>query len=233
MVDWPHKLGLALFAIAIGACSTSYPNRPEADFRWKDVAKTDIDRVAEIHLQESFVHLKTLMEKLYRRNPKEWKKNGEPAAENVVARVFDRHDFAFRELDGQRGTDAIVLAFKEDYTGDRVAAYIVGLATMILSAYGDKTEFFALDDLDPQKLYNSARNVEIAVWRLSNARNSHNELYLVSNELDGPVKNLSFEREFGKIIAELDTMARIISTQNNRTIVRVIQNVATAVFLPI
>ncbi|MGH8719636.1 MAG: hypothetical protein ACREV0_11955 [Burkholderiales bacterium] len=227
------KLGLALLAVALASCSANYPNRPPSDFRLRDVAKTDIDRVTEIHLQETLLHLKTLMEKLYRRNPLEWKKNGDEAAEKVIARVFDRRDFAFKGLEGRRGADAIVLAFKEDYSGDRVAAYIVGLTTMILSAYGDKTEFFMLDDVDPQKLYNSARNVEIAVWRLSNARNSKNELYLLSNEPEGPVRNLSFEREFGKIIAELDTMARVISTQNNRSVVRVIQNVATAVFLPI
>lgn len=227
------KLALALVSIAIAACSAVYPNRPAAEFRWKDVAKTDIDRVTEIHLQETLFHLKTLMEKLYRRNPGEWRKNGTNNFESVVTRVFDRRDFAFSDLQGRRGADAVVLAFTEDWAGDRVAAYIVGLTTMILSAYGDRTEFFMLDELDPQKLYNSARNVEIAVWKLSTSRDSQNQLYLLSNDSDGAVRNLSFEREFGKIIAELDTMARIVSTQNNRSIVRVIQNVATAVFLPI
>ncbi|MGH8727110.1 MAG: hypothetical protein ACREV9_02880 [Burkholderiales bacterium] len=227
------KLALALVSMAIAACSAAYPNRPPSEFSWKDVAKTDIDRVTEIHLQETLFHLKTLMEKLYRRNPGEWRKNGTSNFDSVVARVFDRRDFAFSYLQGRRGVDAVVLAFREDYPGDRVAAYIVGLMTMILSAYGDRTEFFMLDELDPQRLYNSARNVEIAVWKLSNSRDSRNQLYLLSNESDSAVRNLSFEREFGKIIAELDTMARIISTQNNRSIVRVIQNVATAVFLPI
>lgn len=224
---------LALIAAAIAACSTSFPNRPASDFRLRDVAKTDIDRVAEIHLQETLLHLKTLMEKLYRRNPQEWRKNGGKTMEAAVARVFEERNFALAGLEGRRGTEAIMAAFNDDYAGDRVGAFIAGLTAMILSAYGDRTEFFVLDEIDPQKLYNSARNVEIAVWKLSNARNSVNELYLVSNESDGVVRNLSFEREFGKIIAELDAMARIISTQNNRTIVRVLQNMATAVFLPI
>ena len=228
-----RSLWLALFATAVAACSAGYPSRPTSDFRLRDMAKTDIDRVAEIHLQETLLHLKTVMEKLYRRNPQEWKKNGAKTMEAAVSRVFAERNFTLPGLEGRYGVEAIAAAFKEDYAGDRVAAYIVGLTTMILSAYGDRTEFFVLDDIDPQKLHNSARNVEIAVWKLSNARSPNNELYLLSNEAEAAARNLSFEREFGKIIAELDTMARIVSTQNNRSIVRVIQNVATAMFLPI
>jgi hypothetical protein len=227
-----RQLSLALAAL-LAACSTSYPNRPASSFHLRDVAKTDIDRVAEIHLEETLIHLRTLMEKLYRRNPTEWKKNAEPSMERIVARVFEQRDFTFSGLEKNRGVEAVSLAFKEGYHGDRVAALVVGLTTMILSAYGDRTEFFVLDDIDPQRLYNSARNVEIAAWKLATTRNSKGELLILSNEIESGVRNLSFEREFGKIIAELDAMARIISTQNNRSIVRVIQNVATAVFLPI
>jgi hypothetical protein len=44
---------------------------------------------------------------------------------------------------------------------------------------------------------------------------------------------LSFEREFGKLIAQQDTLARIIAEKSNRTIVRAVQSVASVVFLPI
>lgn len=138
------------------------------------------------------------MQKLYRRNRGEWRKNGDAEMNAAIACIFDQRQWNLRELQGRRGADAIVLAFKEDFAGDRVAAYIAGMATMILSAYGDKTEFFALDGLDPQKLYNSARNVEIAVWRLSNARNSRDELYLLSNEADGAVKICRSSGSLGK-----------------------------------
>ena len=60
-----------------------------------------------------------------------------------------------------------------------------GLGSMIQAAFNDKTELFLLDDLDPQRLYNAARNVEIAVWKLSNARDPRGELYLLSNEAAG------------------------------------------------
>jgi hypothetical protein len=75
--------------------------------------------------------------------------------------------------------------------------------------------------------------VEIAVWKLSNARDAQGNLVLLSNEGGVPVPNLSFEREFGKIIASLDVLSKIVADKNNRTIVKVIQNLATAMFLPI
>ena len=87
----------------------------------------------------------------------------------------------------------------EDYSGDRVLAYVAGVASMIQTAFQDKTEFFVLDELYPQNIYNAARNVEIAVWKLSNARNAKGSLFLLSNEGAGPVVNLSFEREVGNM----------------------------------
>jgi hypothetical protein len=226
---------LALSLISCGAPARKKDGtRIAAGFSVSSLGKTDIDMVAEAHFQQTFAHLRTLMEKLYRRNPREWRKTGQPSGDAVVTLVFDtRHDWNFKELNYLKGADAIHLAFREDYQGDRVLAYIVGLATMTLAAYNDKSEFFVFDELEPQKLYNSARNFEIAAWKLSNARDPRGELYLLSNETEGPVKNLSFEREFGKIIAQQDMLARIIAEKTNRGVVRVIQSMATAVFLPI
>lgn len=229
---------IVLLALSLVSCGTPARKkdgtRIASGFSVSSLGKTDIDMVAEAHFQQTFGYLRTLMEKLYRRNPREWRKTGQPSGDAVVALVFDtRHDWRFKELGYQKGADAIHLAFREDYQGDRVLAYIVGLATMTLAAYSDKSEFFVMDELEPQKLYNSARNIEIAAWKLSNARDPRGELYLLSNETEGPVKNLSFEREFGKIIAHQDMLARIIAEKTNRGVVRVIQSMATAVFLPI
>ena len=93
--------------------------------------------------------------------------------------------------------------------------------------------FYLTDTLDPQKLYNSARNIEIAAWKLANAHNPRGEPLLLSNDTAGDVRNLSFEREFGKMIAYQDVMAQIAAQRTNRMIRRVVQSLATAVFLPI
>jgi hypothetical protein len=206
----------------------------DGGFDPSQLAKTDIERVIEAHQREIFINLKHLTEKLYRRNPREWRKSGQSSLETAVARIFDgEHEWKFAELDGKRDTEAIHLAFRSDYQGDRVLAFVAGLASMIQIAFHDKTEFFMLDDLDPQALNNAARNVEIAVWKLSNARNAQEELFLMSNEGAGSAPNLSFEREFGKIIGSLDVLSKIVADKTNRTVVKIIQNLATAVFLPI
>jgi hypothetical protein len=107
------------------------------------------------------------------------------------------------------------------------------LTAMILASYNHKTSFFLVDELSAQKLYNSARNIEAAVWKLSTARHPGGEKTLVSNSIEGDLQNLSFEREFGKLIAIQDLMALLIEDKSNRAISRVLQNVASFVFLPI
>ncbi len=218
------------------ACASqrTSPAKPESGFRASQLAKTDLDRVTEAHQQEIFASLRALAEKLYRRNPRELRKSGQAGVEAGVARIFERHHgWQFEDINYLRGTQAIHLAFREDYQGDRVLAYIVGLASMMQSAFNDKTEFFIIDDVDPQGLHNAARNVEIAVWKLSNARNTQGELFLFSNEGAGPLPNLSFEREFGKIIASLDVLSKVLAGRYGRIVVKIVQSLATAVFLPI
>ena len=210
------------------------PRKPVSGFDPNQIAKSDIDRVAEAHQREVFASLKLLAEKLYRRNPREWRKGGQPSLEAAVARIFEsNHGWKFAELENKRGTDAIHLAFREDFAGDRVLAFVAGLGGMVQTAFNDKTELFLIDDLDPQALFNAARNVEIAVWKLSNATAPSGELWLLSNEGAGPVRNLSFEREFGKVIGNLDLLSKIIADKTNRIVAKVFQNVATAIFLPV
>ncbi|HVN35216.1 MAG TPA: hypothetical protein VMU96_08175 [Casimicrobiaceae bacterium] len=206
----------------------------ERDFRAADLAKSDVDLVAEVNAHESLASARLLMEKLYRRNPRELRKGSWGTMDAALARAFDpRASFRFAELDNVRGSDAIVLALKPDYAGDRVFAFGVGLASMVLLSYNGKTEFYLTDALDAQKLYNCARNIEIAAWKLANARDANGEPLILSNEIAGDVRNLSFEREFGKMIGYQDVMAQIAAQRTNRTIRRVVQSLATAVFLPI
>jgi hypothetical protein len=210
------------------------PPPEEAPFKANDLLKTDIDSVAEVHLRESIGSAKLLMEKLYRRNPRELRKSNVATPEAGVARAFDpQAGWHFAELDDRRGIDALQIAFRADFTGDRVFAFGVGLGSMISQAYNDKTQFYMTDSLDAQRLYNCARNIEIAAWKLANARGPTGELLLLSNEMSGREPNLSFEREMGKLIAYQDTLAIVMAQRTNRIIRRATQSVATAVFLPL
>jgi hypothetical protein len=207
-----------------------------ATFDPKQIGKTDVDRVADLHRREIFASLRVLAEKLYRRNPREWKKGGHAGIEAALDRLLDpRTGWRLPETAGRHGTDAILLALREDFQGDRVAAFIAGMGGMLNVAFDEKTEFFMIDELDPQKLYNSARNLEIAAWKLATARDASGTLLLLSNEmaLAPQPANLSFEREFGKMIGNLDLLSSLIANKGHRTIARMAQSVATAVFLPV
>jgi len=207
-----------------------------ASFDPKQIGKTDVDRVADLHRREIFASVRLLAEKLYRRNPREWKKGGHASIEAALDRLLDpRLGWRLPESAGRRDTDAMLLALREDFAGDRVAVFIAGMGAMLNAAFEEKTEFFMIDELDPQKLYNSARNLEIAAWKLANARDAAGLPLLLSNETGQAAQpaNLSFEREFGKMIGNLDLLSALIADKGHRTIARVAQSLATAVFLPV
>ncbi len=197
------------------------------------LAKSDVDRMADIEISENTQSLRLLMLKLYKRNPHELKKSTSGTAVEMVDWVFkgDQH-WKFDSINYLQDVAAIQLAFKPDYEGDRVLPFIVGLQTMLLKAHENKSEFFITDRLDPQKIYNISRNVEIAAWKIYNSRNEKGTLYLLSNEINENERNLSFEREFGKIIGRTDDYALLLAQKTQRSISKVTQSLATAVFLP-
>ena len=235
-----HAGGVALVllcaGILLGGCSvpgTGPAARASGGFDLRQLAKTDINRVAETHQQHVFASLRRLADKLYKRNPAEWRKGGSASAEAAVSRIFDqKHRWRFASLGYRRDLEAMHVALHPDFRGDRVQALIVGLASMVQSALGDREVFYMLDDLEPQHLYNAARNVEIAAWKLATARDGQGQLLLLSNEL-GESSNLSFEREFGRIVGLLDVLSDVVEEETERTVTRVVQNLTTAVFLPV
>jgi hypothetical protein len=198
------------------------------------LGKTDFDRMADHEIRENIQSLRSLMIKLYKRNPSELKKSTSEDAEKMVNWVFNgNHNWNFEAINNIQGNDAIYLVFNEDYKGDRVLPFIVGIYTMLIKAHGGKKEFYLFDSIDPQLLYNASRNVEIAAWKLSNTKDASGRLFLVANEINEKENNLSFEREFGKIIGRTDFIAFTLSEKMERSITRVIQNLATGILIPI
>ena len=196
------------------------------------LAKSDIDRVIDANRAEVVAGLRRLAEKLYRRNPKEWRKSGQPSPEAAVNRLFSGA-VSFPELEGRREGAAALYAFSPNYQGDRVLALMAGLLGMVYAAFEHTSDFYVLDDLNEQKLYNCARNIEIAVWKMSSSKTAGGEPLLLSNELDPNNPNLSFEREFGRVVGLLDFLSKVVADKNGRTVSRITQNLATAIFLPV
>lgn len=235
-----RRIVLALLAVALAGCTAS-GSAPKAGrlpgYAPQHLLKNDLNRVAESHQQQIFASLRRLAVKLYKRNPREWRKSGADSLETAVARIFDEpHHWRLETLGYRRDLDALRVALHPEFRGDRVQAYVVGLGSMVQTAFGDREEFYVLDALAAQPLYNAARNVEIAAWKLASARDERGELLLLSNQagdVTGPGANLSFEREFGRVIGLLDALADVVEEQTERTVTRVVQNLATAVFLPV
>lgn len=224
-----------LLAFSLTACVTKMDKagRSDTTVNLKYLAKSEVDRMADTNRSELIDGLMLIAEKLYKRNPKEWKKAGVDSREAALARLKNRYYRSLPELGGLREGPAAALAFSENYSGDRVAALMLGLLTMVDAAFEYKETFYMLDSLNEQKLFNCARNMEVAVWKLAGDRNAAGQLFLLSNELDPANRNLSFEREFGRQMGLLDFMAKVVADRNGRTLSRLTQGVASTIFLPV
>lgn len=205
-------------------------------FEVKNLAKSDIDMVTDVNIKEWNRLAKELTIKLYKRNPKQLRKISGMTLEKRLAQLFPekRSALGFAELDNKNGVDAAPLAFSEEFQGDRVFALMVGITGMLNASYSGKQEFFLLDELDHQKLYNSARNLESIAWHLNNRKDAQGQPFLLSNGISPEgITNYSYERILSKLIGMQDIMALVISDNSNRTINRVVHGVASMTFLPI
>ncbi len=205
----------------------------------RNLGKSDVDFVMDVHAKQQKEMLMELTRKLYVRNPWQLKKNSGMTVDARMAQIFGTYNtieipsLVFPELGGVTGIEAILLSFDEEFKGDRVFAAMVGLTEMLRRSYNHQQEFFILDSLDEQALYNSARNIEIFVWRLYQRRDSKGHLFLLTNHIDELGYDISFDRLFAKMVMVQDMMALIVADKTNRGITKVVQGVAQLAFLPV
>ncbi|MGM0642942.1 MAG: hypothetical protein ACQETC_04135, partial [Thermodesulfobacteriota bacterium] len=218
-----------VFALLTLPSCTFSPNR----FKLENIGKSDVNQIAEIHLQRASDLIEKLSIKMYKRNPDELSKTENRTIEESVEKIIAcPSPGGYRELNYNKGTDAILLGLSKNFQGDRVFAVMYGLYSMLLKSYENKCEFFFTDHLDQQKLYNSARNIEILVWRLKTRVDANGAPLLLTNCTTGPVINISYERLFGKLISLQDTLAVIVSERTSRTIKKVVHFTGMS-FLPV
>lgn len=205
-------------------------------FDIKNLAKSDMGLITDIHIAEIRDLSEALIVKLYKRNPRELKKVPSMTIEKRVAQLMtaERPDNGFRELGGMDGIALLPLAFSSEFEGDRVFALMAGVTGMISASYNHQLEFFLLDDIDQQKLYNSARNLEKIAWLLNNQKDEHGQLLLLSNGMGkNGVPNYSYERLLGQMIIIQDMMAIMVADSTNRNINQVVHSMASMTFFPI
>lgn len=217
-------LSILLLAFCLQGC---------AGYQLKNIAKFDIDFVADEFISTTRATVAELVVKLYKRNPAQLRKVPGMTIEARLAQLRDnRYQLDFVELDGNQGIAAMNLAFDPGFHGDRVFALAVGLGGMLREAYNYKPEVFMPDRLDAEVLMASARNVEVLVWKLKHARRPDGQHYLITHEYQGVVDNLSFERMFGELIVLQEMMARIVDDSPHRTVTSAVHAMST-VFIPL
>jgi hypothetical protein len=223
-----------------GCAATPAPKGvvPAAPASAAEMGQSDVNRMATLGMRANLDSLLSLADKLYRRNPREWRKGGaasrDEALERLRVAVDQRQPWS--SLQGRRDVAALALALSPEFVGDRVAAFVAATADMLIVAHGGKTEFYLIDGLDAQSLYNAARNVEIAVWMLAQRRDAGGVPLLLADEIGPQARNLSFEREFGKIVARLDLLAAVSAEKYRRAVVSYVQNLLGGTllqFLPV
>lgn len=225
--------GLVLCGLA--ACSSAPTNHGEVkgeNFHSLELLQSDSNRMATLAMKENLESLFLIMDKLYRRNPAEWKKTAssrEAAMTYVRIAVMERQPW--HELQDKRDVAALSLALQPEFAGDRVAAFVHAAADMLITAHGGRTSFTLIDGLDPQHVFNAARNLEIANWILNARKAPGGKPLLLSNQIAEEGRNLSFEREMGKIIGRLDLVADYTTERYRRSVIGYAQGLLAGPFM--
>ena len=129
-----------------GGCTSTPATRgkvPERDMQAQEWGQSDVNRMATLSMRANLQSLYVLMDKLYRRNPQEWRKGGfdnREAAMKAVREAIENQQ-PWPELLDQRDIAGMSMALAPEFAGDRVAAFTWATADMLITAYGGRTTF--------------------------------------------------------------------------------------------
>ena len=209
--------------IAFGGCSNL-----SLQSTVKNVAKNDIDRVADTSIKTlDDLLLETTLE-LYRLNPDELKKFSGMDLQSRTTQIVEYHTaVAYKELDYKQSVEAIRLALNPSYRGDRVFALMIGISSMLAISYNNQKEFFVTDQLDPQKLYDTSINLDLLHQTLM--KQDKDEPLFITDDEEQPRKIYIL---LNKMSAIQELIANVVANNEGRIINRALHGIAT-VFLPI
>nr|NLU60387.1 hypothetical protein [Pseudomonas sp. BIGb0427] len=223
---------------SLSACSQQQGRDIVSQFsqgRPQELLQTSVDRMATLSMRDNLRSLYLLMNKLYQRNPNQWRQSGyvdASTAERQIRQAIEQRQ-PLAQLGERRDLAALSYALSPEFRGDRVGAFIYAIGSMLVTAHGGRTEFFMTDTIDPQFVSNAARNIEKATWLLSQRQDANGVLLLFSNEISEEGSNLSFAVEFGKIVARLDLLAQMLDERYRRIGLNYAQSLLLMNFLPV
>lgn len=234
-----HRLLLStLLLLCANGCSQQQGRDIAAQFskgKPEEFFQTSVDRMATLGMNDNLQSLYLLMDKLYLRNPVQWRRSGYPdavsAAREVRSAIEQRRSLP--ALGQRQDLAALSYALSPEFEGDRVGAFIYAIGSMLITAHGGRQEFFMTDAIDPRFVSNAARNIEKATWLLSQRQDANGVLLLFSNEISEAGSNLSFAVEFGKIVARLDLLSQMLDERYRRIGLNYAQSLLLMNFLPV
>lgn len=238
-VHMTRKLTLAaLFVLCATACSQQDGRdiaRQFSNGKPDEFFQTTVDRVATLGMHDNLQSLYLLMNKLYLRNPTQWRLSGYTDAVTAAREIRQaiEQQQPLPALGNRRDLAALSYSLSPEFRGDRVGAFIYAIGSMLVTAHGGRTQFYMTDSINPQFVSNAARNIEKATWLLSQRQDAHGSLLLFSNEISEETSNLSFAVEFGKIVARLDLLTQILDERYRRIGLNYAQSLLLLNFLPV
>lgn len=234
-----YVLALLMLTLCLSGCARNQNNGAfvsnSAPANPGELFQTHSDRLATIGMRNNLNSLYRLMDKLYQRNPREWRKSGlgdRDATQRAVQQAIE----AGRpppSLAGRQDIVALSYALSNEFEGDRVGAFIYAIGSMLVTAHGGRTQFYLTDSIDAQFVHNAARNIEKATWLLATRRDAQGNPLLLSNEISDQGRNLSFAVEFAKIVARLDYLSDVLDERYRRIGVNYAHSLLFLNFLPV
>ena len=170
VVSLPRLLSRLLLAGALTAlCACTQEQGRDVltqlgDGKPSELFQTSVDRMATIAMRDNLQSLYLLMNKLYQRNPNQWKQSGyldAATAERQIRLAIEQRQ-PLAQLGNRRDLAALSYALSPEFRGDRVGAFIYAIGSMLITAHGGRTEFYMTDTIDPLFVNNAARNIEKA-----------------------------------------------------------------------
>ncbi len=234
----PCLLLACLSTLLLSGCSHQQGNNffnQMREGRPQEFLQTSVDRMATLAMRDNLDSLYRLMGKLYLRNPDELRKSGFLNVNTAVkqVRLAIEQQQPLPQLGGKKDLAALSYAMSPEFLGDRVGAFIYAIGSMLVTAHGNRTEFYMTDAIDPTFVNNAARNIEKATWILAQRQNKEGQPLLFSNEISEKGSNLSFATEFGKVVARLDLLTQMLDERYRRIGLNYAQSLLFLNFLPV
>ena len=226
-----------LAPLALTGCSSFRSTERAEPYGNQEWLHSGTNRIANLSLRDNLQSVRRVQTTLYRRNPREWRKSA-ASMEEATQRTWDAvlQGTPLPELRGATGIDAIRLAFEtgpQAYQGDRVAALVVGWASMLKQANGNTWDQTMIDGVDAENSYRTARNFEISLWLISSKTGPDGQPLLLATEISERGRNLVADRELSKVVARLDLLAAQADEKYRRAALDFGQNWVMGVVMPL